>query len=182
VPDQSSGGSASAPRRSYHRKAGRPPAGAKSASAAEIIKPLKGVLILLTLALGLLLCGFNLEDPLVEFIMLDDTKAEGQEQSEAQAIAQPLANILTRQKWFAAWGQGLVDSEDGIALAWGAIIWAGRVFPAVRQRMAERPVRERHRQAARAGAGSAQPSSGANGHQPATGWNGLSGAYTADAL
>lgn len=165
---------AGAPRRAHRAKATQR-ATAKTVTAAELVKPLEGSLGLLTLGLGLLICGFNLEDPVVEIVTMDA--------DEAKAVATPLANILVRQKWFREYGQHLVNSDDAIALTYALIVYAGRVTPAIRERTGARPRRDRHQQTARVSAGPGNQAGAGdasrNGYA-AGGYGALSGAYTAD--
>ncbi len=158
-------------RRSHRAKAAGP--GRRQApNASELVAPLEGSLGLLTLFVGLMLCGFNLEDPLVDVVMM--------EKEEAERVAKPLANILVQQKWFAEYGRHLVNSDDAIALTYAMILYTGRVYPAIRGRMGERPRRDRAQQTARVPMGTATPTDpGLNGYA-AAGRAGLSGAYAAD--
>lgn len=122
--------------------------------ATELVQPLEGMLGLVTFFVGLLLCGFVLDDPLVDVITLD--------KAEAKEIAEPLANILARQKWFTQYGRHLANSDDLIALSYALILYAGRVIPAVQERMKSRPRNGRSRQAPAV----PQPAGTGNGHDP----------------
>lgn len=151
------------------RKAGRHSSRAsKAPHADEVVKFLGPVLGLVTLGLGLLLCGFNLEDPLVDTIMLDKEEANG--------IAEPLANILLRQKWFTQYGRELIGSTDYVKLAFALMLYLGRVVPAVQGRIRERPRRERHQQ----NAGISQPTASPNGYAGGASEFAPFGAYAAD--
>lgn len=155
--------------RSHHKQRVQAP------STSDLLDWLAPTLGLVTLVLGLLLAGLNLEDPLVEHVMM--------EQEEAEAIAKPLANILARQAWFARYGKQLIGSSDWIALSYALLLYAGRVMPAVSQRARDRGETRRYdrqQQAARVPANGA--ANGRAGSSPVS-WpavGDLGGAYTVD--
>lgn len=175
LPADTSPSAARAPRSAAGK--GKPAAGRKAPGAAEIVSPLSQVLGLITLCLGLLLCGFNLEDPAVDAITM--------EAEESKAIAEPLANILSRQKWFSQYGRQLMNSQDAIALIFALILYAGRVYPVVYEKLGTRPRRERAAQQTpgippRPAPQSSPTSNGVFRGSLASGLQGLGGAYTAD--
>jgi hypothetical protein len=101
-----------------------------SVTAKQLAEPIQGLLGLATFAGALLLCGFALEDPAVDSLVM--------EAEEAEAIATPLANILMRQAWFMQYAGTLAGSQDAIALVFAVLLYVGRIAPTVRAKLGTR--------------------------------------------